>query len=336
MIIMNLDRVSVTYVSQPIFEDLSWEIHSDRCVGLVGPNGCGKSTLMRLIAGQLISDTGYFVRQPQISVGYLRQEPHLTPGRTVWQEALTASSELLAVEAKLSEVEASLADPDVYGVEERLTDILNQQSRLLDRFTELGGPSYEGRVRSQLLALGFRDEDLDLSVDVLSGGQKKLLGLTKLLVVKPDVLLLDEPDNHLDLVGKSLLERTIGSYNGAVIIVSHDRYLLDLVVDEIVELEDGRLTHYLGDYSEYAFEKQMALLRQQQMFQAQQKEITRLEQSAKRLLTWGHVYDNVKFIRRGQNILKRSGSHGQDRQASAGPAAHGFAVERLARQQQGA
>ncbi len=305
MIIMNLDRVSVTYVSQPIFEDLSWEIHNDRCVGLVGPNGCGKSTLMRFIAGELTSDTGYFVRQPHISVGYLTQEPSLTPGRTVWEEALTASSELLGVEAQLSTVEASLADPAVYGDEVRLTDVLSQQAQLLDRFTELGGPSYEGRVRSQLQSLGFSDEDFELPVDVLSGGQKKLLGLTKLLVVKPDVLLLDEPDNHLDLVGKSMLERTIGSYQGAVIIVSHDRYLLDLVVDEVVELEDGRLTHYLGDYSEYAFEKQMNLLRQQQMFQAQQKEITRLEQSAKRLLTWGRVYDNVKFIRRGQNILKR-------------------------------
>ena len=302
---MNLDRVSVTYVSQPIFESLSWEIHSDRCVGLVGPNGCGKSTLLRLIAGELTSDTGYFVRQPRISVGYLRQEPDLTPGRTVWEEALTASSELLAVEQKLSTVEASLADPDVYGDEDRLTDVLSQQTRLLDQFADLGGLAYEGRVRSQLQALGFSDEEFELPVDVLSGGQKKLLGLSKLLVVKPDVLLLDEPDNHLDLVGKSMLERTIGSYQGAVVIVSHDRYLLDLVVDEVVELEDGRLTHYLGDYSEYAFEKQMNLLRQQQMFQAQQKEITRLEQSAKRLLTWGHVYDNVKFIRRGQNILKR-------------------------------
>jgi ATP-binding cassette subfamily F protein 3 len=169
----------------------------------------------------------------------------------------------------------------------------------------LGGPAYEGRVRSQLKALGFSDADLSLPVDVLSGGQKKLLGLAKLLVLKPDVLLLDEPDNHLDLAGKSFLERTIGQYEGAVIIVSHDRYLLDLVVDEIAELEDGRLTLFPGDYSEYAFEKQMRLLRQQQMFQAQQKEITRLEQSAKRLLTWGHVYDNNKFIRRGQNILKR-------------------------------
>jgi ATP-binding cassette subfamily F protein 3 len=117
--------------------------------------------------------------------------------------------------------------------------------------------------------------------------------------------LLDEPDNHLDLEGKDFLANFIRNYPGAIVIVSHDRYLLDLVVDEIVELEDGNLTIYPGNYSEYVFEKHTRLMRQQQMFQAQQKEITRLEQSAKRLLTWGKMYDNNKFIRRGKNILKR-------------------------------
>jgi len=119
------------------------------------------------------------------------------------------------------------------------------------------------------------------------------------------VLLLDEPDNHLDLAGKRRLEAIIRAHKGAVILVSHDRYLLDLVVDEIVEMEDGRLTQYPGDYSEYAFDKQSKLLRQQQLFQAQDKEIVRLEQAAKRLLTWGRVYDNEKLVKRGRNILKR-------------------------------
>ena len=171
---------------------------------------------------------------------------------------------------------------------------------------------------------------------MLSGGQKKLVGLAKLLVIQPDVLLLDEPDNHLDLAGKAYLERFIRGYNGAVIIVSHDRYLLDLVVDEIAELEDGRLTHYPGNYSEYAFEKQTRLLRQQQLYQAQQKEITRLEQAAKRLLTWGQVYDNDKFVRRGQNILKRLEQDGRIEKPMLERQTHGPGAERLARQQQGA
>jgi ATP-binding cassette subfamily F protein 3 len=305
MIAVNLDRVSVSYTSVPVFENLSWEIHENRCVGLVGPNGCGKSTLLRLIAGELINDTGFTVRRKGLTIGYLRQEPHLEPGRTVWQEALGASTELALVEAELARIETQLADPPVYGDEKTLERTLDRQARLLEEYERLGGPSYEGRIRSTLRSLGFTDADLDLPVETLSGGQKKLVGLAELLVTQPDLLLLDEPDNHLDLDGKAFLEQFINGYHGAVIIVSHDRYLLDLIVDEIVELENGRLTHFSGIYSEYAVEKELQLLRQQQLFQAQQKEITRLEQAAKRLMTWGKAYDNEKFSRRGQSILKR-------------------------------
>jgi ATP-binding cassette subfamily F protein 3 len=305
MIALNLDRVTVIYVQEPVFEDLSWEVHDGRVIGLVGSNGCGKSTLLRLIAGELTSDTGFLVRRKGLTIGYLRQEPKLTLGLTVWQEALTASKELVEIEIRLAEVEAQLGDPAVYGEEKPLTRTLNRHARLLDEYDRLGGPSYQGRVRSTLRGLGFSDADMGLPVEVLSGGQKKLVGLAKLLVIQPDLLLLDEPDNHLDLNGKAYLERFIRDYAGTVIIVSHDRYLLDLVVDEIAELEDGRLEVYPGNYSEYAFEKQLRLMRQQQMYQAQQKEITRLEQAAKRLLTWGKVYDNEKFSRRGRNILNR-------------------------------
>jgi ATP-binding cassette subfamily F protein 3 len=184
--------------------------------------------------------------------------------------------------------------------------VLEVQARWLERYEEAGGPSYEGRVRAYLKEVGFATEvELNLPVETLSGGQKKLVALAKLLVLQPKILLLDEPDNHLDLEGKALLERLIRGYEGGVIIVSHDRYLLDLVVDEIAELEDGRLTLYPGDYSEYAFEKHTRLLRQQQLYQTQQKEIGRLEQAAKRLMTWGRVYDNEKLIIRGRSILKR-------------------------------
>jgi ATP-binding cassette subfamily F protein 3 len=305
MIAVNLDGVSVTYTSVPVFENLSWEIHADRCVGLVGPNGCGKSSLLRLIAGELTSDTGFTVRRKGLTVGYLPQEPQLEAGRTVWQEALAASTELARVEAELARIERRLADPAVYEDESVLTRALDRQAQLLEEYARLGGPGYAGQVRATLHSLGFGDTDLELPVEALSGGQKKLVGLARLLVTQPDLLLLDEPDNHLDLTGKAFLEQFINGYRGTVIIVSHDRYLLDLVADEIVELEDGRLTHYPGTYSEYAVEKELRALRQQQLYQAQQKEIVRLEQAARRLMTWGSVYDNVKFIKRGQNILKR-------------------------------
>lgn len=305
MIAVNVDHITYSYVSQPIFQDLAWEIHDDRCVGLVGPNGAGKSTLLRLIAGELTNDAGFLVRRKGLTIGYLQQEPRLDASRTVWQEALSASSELARLEAEQARIEEQLADPEVYSDEKILARTLDRQTRVLIEYEKLGGLNYSGRVRSTLFSLGFSENDLDLSTTALSGGQRKLLGLTKLLVVQPDLLLLDEPDNHLDLEGKAFLEQFIRSYKGGVVIVSHDRYLLDLVADEIVELEDGKLTRYLGNYSEYAFEKQARLLRQQQLYQAQHKEIVRLEQAARRLLMWGKVYDNEKFSVRGKNILKR-------------------------------
>ncbi|MFQ5616779.1 MAG: ribosomal protection-like ABC-F family protein [Anaerolineales bacterium] len=305
MIAVNLDNVTVTYILEPVFENLSWEIHRDRVVGLVGPNGCGKSTVLRLIYGGLNSETGFTTRKRGLTIGYLRQEPRLKPGHTVWQEALAASARLTRVDAELNQIETRLADPAVYGDEKKLARTLDRQARLLDEYVRLGGPGYEGRVRSTLHSLGFAASDLHLPVEALSGGQKKLVGLARLLITQPDLLLLDEPDNHLDLEGKAFLERFIRGYKGGVIIVSHDRYLLDLVVDEIVELEDGRLRQYPGNYSEYIFEKHIALLRQQQLYEAQQKEIERLEQSAKRLILWGKMHDNKKFSRRGKSMLKR-------------------------------
>ncbi|HAU37646.1 MAG TPA: hypothetical protein DCX07_08005, partial [Phycisphaerales bacterium] len=270
-----------------------------------GPSGCGKSTLLRLIAGELTPDSGFLVKKKGLTVGYLHQDVQLTPGHSLLQEVLSASEGLARVEAELERIEAQLADPQVYGDEKALARALDRQQRLVDEYTSLGGQNYESRVRTTLLNLGFQESDFRLPVEVLSGGQKKLAGLARLLVQQPDLLLLDEPDNHLDLQGKAFLERFIREYRGAVVIVSHDRYLLDLVVDEIVELEDSRLTVFPGNYSEYAFEKQTCLLRQQQVFKAQQKEIQRLEQSAKNLLLWGRQYDNEKLIKRGRNILKR-------------------------------
>ena len=305
MISVQIDDISIGFGGEPIIDGLDWQIHDDRIVGLVGANGSGKSTLLKLVAGHLTCDRGTIVRRKGLTIGYLTQEPQFNLHKTLWEEACAASRELAALEAELTRIEARLADPQVYGVEKTLERVLAQQARLLEDYDRLGGPSYEGLVRSTLIDLGFIEADFNLPAGVLSGGQKKLLGLARLLVTRPDLLLLDEPDNHLDLEGKARLEKIIRTYRGAVVIVSHDRYLLDMVVDEIAELENGRLMFFSGSYSEYAFEKELFRQRQQQLFQAQQKEINRLEQAARRLLTWGKVFDNEKFSKRGMNILNR-------------------------------
>jgi ATP-binding cassette subfamily F protein 3 len=295
----------VSYNAEPVFKDLSWEIHNDRCVGLVGPNGAGKSTLLYLIAGELKSESGFANARGKLSIGSLHQEPRLDLGRTVMQEALTASNQVYELEHSLTRVETQMGDPAIYQDEKRLARKLEEHERLLQEHTRIGGPGYAGQVRATLLNLGFAKGELDLPVGVLSGGQKKLLGLAKLLVAQPDLLLLDEPDNHLDMAGKEFLEDYIRNYPGGVVIVSHDRYLLDVVADEIAELQDGRLKVYSGNYSEFAAEKERSLLEQTHQFKVQQSEIQRLEQSAKRMLIWGRSHENEKLIKRAKSMMKR-------------------------------
>jgi len=305
MIAIHLDHIAVNLAGREIVASLDWEIHDDRCVGLVGPNGAGKSTLLKIIAGELVQDGGNVFRAKGLTIGYLPQDVTLDPDRTAWQEALTASEHIARLERELARVEVKLGDPAVYGDEKALTRTLDAQARLLHEYEAAGGPVYESRVRETLRSLGFSDDDMSLETTALSGGQKKLVGLCKLLVTRPALLLLDEPDNHLDLEAKGALERTIVNYEGAVVIVSHDRYLLDAVADEIADLEDAQIKVYLGNYSEYAFEKRTALLRQQQRYSIQQREIKRIETAGKRVLQWGRQYDNPKLVRRGKAILAR-------------------------------
>ena len=305
MIAVTLDRIKVAYAQATVFTDLCWEAHDDRVVGLVGPNGCGKSTVLKAVVGEVRPSEGTISTRSGLTVGYLPQSVDFPEDATVYETVRCGAKALVEVERKLATDETRLVDPAVYEDEDALTDVLHEQEVLLEEYDRLGGPGLESRIRSILHGLGFRKHDFDRPVQVLSGGQKKMVGLAAQVVNQPDLLLLDEPDNHLDLTGKMYLERFLREYNGGVVLVSHDRYLLDLVIDEIVELEGGIHTRFPGNYSEYAVEKEHQRGVHEKHFADQQKEIHRLEQSAKRLLTWGAVFDNEKFIRRGQAILKR-------------------------------
>lgn len=301
MIVLRLDNVTFSQPGDFALENLTWAIQAGEKIGLVGPNGAGKSTILRLLAGELPVDSGFVVPAKGVTIGYLPQEIGLGPQQTVLGEALTASPQIVELEAALHTVEDSLADPVVYEDEKALTRALNQQAQLLEAFEEAGGLQYESIVKSTLRQLGFTEEDFTLSSAVLSGGQKKMLMLTKLAVNRPSVLLLDEPDNHLDLAGKIHLEQFIRSYPGTVVIVSHDRYLLDEVVDQIVELEGGKLEFYTGNYSAYVTEKELRRLRQAQLYAAQQKEIARLEAAIARFELWASLVVNVRHIRQARN-----------------------------------
>jgi ATP-binding cassette subfamily F protein 3 len=306
MIAIQLSNISLILGAHPIFEDLSWSIQDNQKIGLIGPNGAGKSSLFKLIVGEFAPEPGgSLTRAKGISIGYLPQNPEPLPGRTAFEAVLEGNPRWAQLQTDLARVEAQMGEPEVYTNSNALVRALDDQQSYLDEYASLGGDSYPRRIRQILSGLGLDPSEQDKPVAVLSGGQKKLVGLASLLMAHPAVLLLDEPDNHLDLKGKMYLERLIQEYSGAVVIISHDRYLLDAVVTDIAELEDGKLTTFEGDYSAYVADKELRLARQEELFRVQQRETARLETAIKRYAMWGKVYDNEKFAVRARAIQNR-------------------------------
>ena len=297
MIQLQLANITLVLGAKRIFENLNWEIQHGQKIGLIGANGAGKSSLFKMIEGEHSPEMGGVITRARlITTGYLSQSPELDSSLTALDAALAGNPRVAEVHAELERVENSLGDPEVYGDERKLQRALEVQHKLVEEFHALGGDSYPARVRDLLLGLGLAQSELTKPLSVLSGGQKKLVGLARLLLVRPDILLLDEPDNHLDLPGKMFLEKLIREYEGTVVLISHDRYLLDAAVTHIAELEDGKLTLFEGDYSSFITDKELRLARQEELFQIQQRGLARMEMAIKRYRVW--VQFNDKFATR--------------------------------------
>ena len=297
MIQLQLSNITLVLGAKRIFENLNWEIQNGQKIGLIGANGAGKSSLFKLIEGEHSPELGGSITRARlITTGYLSQSPELDSSLTALEAALAGNPRVAEVHAELERVENSLGDPEVYGNERKLQRALEVQHKLIEEYHALGGDSYPARVRDLLLGLGLAQSELTKPLSVLSGGQKKLVGLARLLLVRPDILLLDEPDNHLDLPGKMFLEKLIREYEGTVVLISHDRYLLDAAVTHIAELEDGKLTLFEGDYSSFITDKELRLARQEELFQIQQRGLARMEMAIKRYRVW--VQFNDKFATR--------------------------------------
>lgn len=303
-IIVKLDQISMSLAGRIIFSDLTWEIQNNQRIGLVGPNGAGKSTLMKLIAREISEDSGTIFRTSGLTWGRLEQEPQLPPGVSVLQAALSANPEVVDIERKLNSIADQMARQEIYEDAKALEKMIRKQDALLHQYEQLGGSHIESRVKETLVALGLDRHLWPTLTEHLSGGQKKLVMLTKLLVLQPQLLLLDEPDNHLDIPSKRALERIIRDYPGCVVIISHDRYLLDEVATHIVDLENGRITQYTGNYTAYANERAIRRLRQQQLFNAQQKDIARIEAAIARFELWASLVVNERHIRQARSRQK--------------------------------
>ncbi|MED2258054.1 ABC-F family ATP-binding cassette domain-containing protein [Brevibacillus parabrevis] len=277
MILLQAEHIEKTYGIETILQDISLQIQTGERVGLVGVNGAGKSTLMKILAGELSYDSG-LVRIPKdVTVGYLAQNGGLESERCIWDELLSVFDHLRAEEKELRELEAKMGDPAVLADEKRYQQILENYSLRSEAFKEKGGYSYEGAIRGVLHGLRFAAMDYQTPIKTLSGGQKTRLALAKLLLQSPTILLLDEPTNYLDIETLTWLETYLQNYQGAILVVSHDRYFLDKLVTVVYEIERTRATRYVGNYSRFLDEKAARLEQDLKRFEKQQEEIAKLE-----------------------------------------------------------
>ncbi len=300
MTLIGLSSVEKSYGGRTVLRGLGMRVNAGARIGLVGGNGAGKSTVLRILAGTEDVDGGEVIRRRGSSVATLPQ--HIEGDeRTPMEVVRAARPEISDLQEELQACEEQLGSPGVAADLRRMQRVLERQDRLLRRFTELGGPGFVGEARGYLRSLGLGGGDIYRPMRDLSGGQRKLAVLAACLARRPDVLLLDEPEAHLDAGRRELLEAIVRKFDGAVVIVSHDRYLLDETVEEIAELEDGRITSWPGNYSAYTVARELKLKRQQQLYVAQQKEIARLEEAIRRFKLWASLVVNERHIKQARN-----------------------------------
>lgn len=305
MLLVNFSKVTMDYASNPVFDDVDLEILEGERIGLVGENGAGKSTLFKLLLGVETPTEGVISRKRNLTIGYLTQEADPRQShKTVFEAVSEVSAEHSHLSSTLEELEAQMSDPEITSDPDRMEQLLNAYGKAQERYEAAGGYTLGHQVEAVLTGLGFQPAQMQQKVGVLSGGEKKLVNLARLLIQKPDLLLLDEPDNHLDIDARAWLENYILAYPGTVLIISHDRHLLDRVVKKIYELQDGTISTFVGNYTSYFQERQQRLLKQQETWYLQQEEIKRLEASARQLMEWAKM--NPKFAGRAHSMEKRA------------------------------
>ncbi|MCG7346119.1 ABC-F family ATP-binding cassette domain-containing protein [Sporosarcina sp. ACRSL] len=277
MIVLQVNGISKSFSGTDILQNVRLEVqHRDR-VALVGRNGAGKSTLLKIIAGEMSADSGDLIMPKDVQVGYLEQHAGIDSPLTIWDEMLTVFEPLLEMEKRLRKLEAQMADPSVYENAQEYERVMKDYDALQIEFKDSGGYQYESDMRSVLHGMRFYPEDYDKKVDLLSGGQKTRLALAKMLLSKPDLLILDEPTNHLDIETLGWLEKYLVSYEGAILIVSHDRYFLDQIVTITYEVSRRKVTKYVGNYSAYLVEKAKNYERDKKLYERETSEKAKLE-----------------------------------------------------------
>src|SRR5437762_6880264 len=300
---ISFSRINKQYGRQILFVDASFQLNPGEKVGLVGPNGAGKTTLFRMIVGEESPDEGDVSVPKQLSIGYFRQDVEEMSGRSVLDEAIAGSGRLGDLHHELEALQHAMADPEQAT---KMDEILDRFGEVQEEYDHLGGYSLESQAREVLLGLGFDDERIDGDVGQLSGGWKMRVAMARVLLGRPDVLLMDEPTNHLDIESIVWLEEFIKSLPGALLMTSHDRDFMNRSVARIAEIDGGEITVYSGNYDFYERERaireanrEAAYARQQAMLAKEQRFIERFAAHAAKA---AQVQSRVKALEKIEKI----------------------------------
>jgi len=294
---IRLENISKQNGQQIVFIEASAALQRGEKIGLVGPNGAGKTTLFRMITGQESPDEGQVSIDRGVTIGYFSQDVGEMEGRTVVAEVMEGMGPVSAMIAEMAELEAAMGDPDRA---DEMDEIIERYGEVQSRFDEIDGYSLDGRAREVLDGLGFSQEMMDGDVGNLSGGWKMRVALAKILLMRPDAMLLDEPSNHLDIESLIWLEKFLQNYDGTILMTSHDREFMNRIVSKIIEIDAGNLTAYSGDYTFYLEQRALAEAQQQAQFERQQamlaKEIAFIERFKARASHAAQVQSRVKKL----------------------------------------
>jgi len=300
---IRLDNVSKQVGHQILFIEASATLQKGEKIGLVGPNGAGKTTLFRMIAGEELPDEGQVAVDRGISIGYFSQDVGEMSGRSAVAEVMDGAGPVSIVAGELKLLEAAMADPEQ---EAEMEDIIARYGEVQARFEELDGYALEGRAREALAGLGFSQEMMEGDVGALSGGWKMRVALARILLMRPDVMLLDEPSNHLDLESLIWLEQFLRGYEGALLMTSHDREFMNRIANKIVEIDGGSLTTFSGNYEFYEAQRALNEKQQQAQFERQQamlaKEIKFIERFKARASHAAQVQSRVKKLEKIERV----------------------------------
>ena len=304
MIVLSCNNLNKSFGIDTILENISFTVNEGDKVGIIGVNGTGKTTLFKVLSGIYGYDSGDIYLGKGVEIGYLEQNTNFQSEKTIYEEVLEVFSDLMDMENYIRDLEIKIAEEGSNPNSKILDKLMNEYSQKLELFSELNGYGYESEVKGILKGLGFSDSDMETPINILSGGEKTRVLLSKLLLKNPSLLLLDEPTNHLDSDAIEWLEVFLKQYKGTVIIISHDRYFLDQVVNRVFEIHNKRLKTYNGNYSKFIelsnVEKELEVKR----YEDQQKEIKKQEESIDRLKAYGRE-KHLKRARSKEKMLDK-------------------------------